>query len=231
MAGAGLPRGPALPSGHPAQCPHSSCRPPPLQALVPFHNLGLLIGLFSPRCADLWPATRQEAVSCVYSLLYLQLGYEGEPLAGQRCRGDEEQNLGLGWPGRTRPAPCPVLSLQASHETTGTTWPSGSSPSKMALCTPTLPSSSTPATASLRYLPARSRRDSGRSSVPLGALLGAVGPWAWRAGMGATAAFCHEAVWHRPRHPAAPRVWRALVPAGLGAPARAVLLLQAQPQL
>lgn len=51
----------------------------PLQALVPFHNLGLLVGLFSPRCADLWPATRREAVSCVHSLLYLQLGYEGEP--------------------------------------------------------------------------------------------------------------------------------------------------------
>ncbi|XP_022357822.1 maestro heat-like repeat-containing protein family member 1 isoform X6 [Enhydra lutris kenyoni] len=47
------------------------------KALVPFHNLGLLIGLFSPRCADLWPATRQEAVSCVYALLYLQLVYEG----------------------------------------------------------------------------------------------------------------------------------------------------------
>ncbi|XP_045880235.1 maestro heat-like repeat-containing protein family member 1 isoform X4 [Meles meles] len=46
-------------------------------ALVPFHNLGLLIGLFAPRCADLWPATRQEAVSCVFTLLYLQLGYEG----------------------------------------------------------------------------------------------------------------------------------------------------------
>ncbi|XP_073749484.1 maestro heat-like repeat-containing protein family member 1 isoform X3 [Callorhinus ursinus] len=48
-----------------------------VSALVPFHNLGLLIGLFSPRCADLWPATRQEAVSCVYALLYLHLGYEG----------------------------------------------------------------------------------------------------------------------------------------------------------
>ncbi|XP_032171625.1 maestro heat-like repeat-containing protein family member 1 isoform X3 [Mustela erminea] len=46
-------------------------------ALVPFHNLGLLIGLFSPRCADLWPATRREAVSCVRTLLYLQLGYDG----------------------------------------------------------------------------------------------------------------------------------------------------------
>ncbi|XP_037383816.1 maestro heat-like repeat-containing protein family member 1 isoform X2 [Talpa occidentalis] len=48
-----------------------------ISALVPFHNLGLLIGLFAPRCADLWPATRQEAVSCVHSLLYVQLGYEG----------------------------------------------------------------------------------------------------------------------------------------------------------
>lgn len=47
------------------------------QALVPFHNLGLLVGLFSPRCADLWPASRREAVDCVYSLLYLQLAYEG----------------------------------------------------------------------------------------------------------------------------------------------------------
>uniref|UniRef100_A0A8C9AQC3 Maestro heat like repeat family member 1 n=1 Tax=Prolemur simus TaxID=1328070 RepID=A0A8C9AQC3_PROSS len=48
-----------------------------VSALVPFHNLGLLVGLFSPRCADLWPAARPEAVGCVYSLLYLQLGYEG----------------------------------------------------------------------------------------------------------------------------------------------------------
>ncbi|XP_037659046.1 maestro heat-like repeat-containing protein family member 1 isoform X4 [Choloepus didactylus] len=48
-----------------------------VSALVPFHNLGLLVGLFSPRCADLWPATRQKAVGCVHSLLYLQLGYEG----------------------------------------------------------------------------------------------------------------------------------------------------------
>lgn len=49
------------------------------QALVPFHNLGLLVGLFSPRCADMCPATRQQAVDCVYTLLYLQLGHEGEP--------------------------------------------------------------------------------------------------------------------------------------------------------
>ncbi|XP_006830837.1 PREDICTED: maestro heat-like repeat-containing protein family member 1 isoform X2 [Chrysochloris asiatica] len=48
-----------------------------VSALVPFHNLGLLVGLFSPRCADMRPVTRHEAVGCVYSLLYLQLGYEG----------------------------------------------------------------------------------------------------------------------------------------------------------
>ncbi|XP_058515412.1 maestro heat-like repeat-containing protein family member 1 isoform X1 [Ochotona princeps] len=48
-----------------------------VSALVPFHNLGLLVGLFSPRCADLRPASRQEAVDCVYLLLYLQLAYEG----------------------------------------------------------------------------------------------------------------------------------------------------------
>ncbi|XP_031203259.1 maestro heat-like repeat-containing protein family member 1 isoform X3 [Mastomys coucha] len=48
-----------------------------VSTLVPFHNLGLLVGLFAPRCADTWTTTRQEAVGCVYSLLYLQLGYEG----------------------------------------------------------------------------------------------------------------------------------------------------------
>ncbi|KAG8515439.1 Maestro heat-like repeat-containing protein family member 1 [Galemys pyrenaicus] len=48
-----------------------------VSALVPFHNLGLLVGLFSPRCADLCLAGRQEALSCVHTLLYVQLGYEG----------------------------------------------------------------------------------------------------------------------------------------------------------
>ncbi|XP_035315188.1 maestro heat-like repeat-containing protein family member 1 isoform X1 [Cricetulus griseus] len=48
-----------------------------VSTLVPFHNLGLLVGLFAPRCADTWLTTRQEAVVCVHSLLYLQLGYEG----------------------------------------------------------------------------------------------------------------------------------------------------------
>ncbi|KAL6081286.1 hypothetical protein STEG23_037567, partial [Scotinomys teguina] len=48
-----------------------------VSTLVPFHNLGLLVGLFAPRCADTWTTTRQEAVGCIHSLLYLQLGYEG----------------------------------------------------------------------------------------------------------------------------------------------------------
>lgn len=70
--------------------------PLPLQALVPFHNLGVLTGLFSPRCADLWPATRQEAVSCVYALLYLHLGYEGEPWPGRGAGGLRGRGWALG---------------------------------------------------------------------------------------------------------------------------------------
>lgn len=94
------PQGPAPLSGCPSHPHVPTAPPPPLQALVPFHNLGLLVGLFSPRCADLWPATRQEAVSCVYSLLYLQLGYEGEPLAGQRSRGMRSRPRPGGWGSR-----------------------------------------------------------------------------------------------------------------------------------
>lgn len=71
---------------------------------MPFHNLGLLVGLFSPRCVDLWPATRQEAVSCVYSLLYLQLGYEGEPPGQAEVWRGEEKSLGLRWPGGPLPS-------------------------------------------------------------------------------------------------------------------------------
>lgn len=84
---------------------------------MPFHNLGLLIGLFSPRCADLWPATRQEAVSCVHSLLYLQLGYEGEPLAGlaEVCRG-EGQSRGLRWPRGAQLPPRPLLPAGFSRD-------------------------------------------------------------------------------------------------------------------
>ncbi|XP_045152237.1 maestro heat-like repeat-containing protein family member 1 isoform X5 [Echinops telfairi] len=61
-----------------------------VSALVPFHNLGLLVGLFAPRCADMWPVTRQEAVNCVYLLLYLQLGYEG---FARDYRDDETERL------------------------------------------------------------------------------------------------------------------------------------------
>ncbi|XP_068953133.1 maestro heat-like repeat-containing protein family member 1 isoform X6 [Petaurus breviceps papuanus] len=46
-------------------------------AIVPFHNLGLLIGIFSPRCADSLSSLRHDALDCVYSLLYIQLFYEG----------------------------------------------------------------------------------------------------------------------------------------------------------
>ncbi|XP_078009968.1 maestro heat-like repeat-containing protein family member 1 isoform X3 [Phascolarctos cinereus] len=46
-------------------------------AIVPFHNLGLLVGIFSPRCADSLPSLRHDALDCVYSLLYIQLFYEG----------------------------------------------------------------------------------------------------------------------------------------------------------
>ncbi|XP_075405229.1 maestro heat-like repeat-containing protein family member 1 isoform X2 [Tenrec ecaudatus] len=61
-----------------------------VSVLVPFHNLGLLVGLFAPRCADMWPVTRQEAVNCVYLLLYLQLGYEG---FARDYRDDETERL------------------------------------------------------------------------------------------------------------------------------------------
>lgn len=116
---------------------------------MPFHNLGLLLGLFSPRCADLWPATRQEAVSCVYSLLYLQLGYEGEPLAGQRCRGCGEgaESGPLEARGGLHPALRSLPPLQASPAIIRTMWLSSSSPSRTAWGTLTPPSSSTPATA------------------------------------------------------------------------------------
>ncbi|KAF5917222.1 hypothetical protein HPG69_006030, partial [Diceros bicornis minor] len=77
-----------------------------ISALVPFHNLGLLVGLFSPRCADLWPATRQEAVSCVYSLLYLQLGYEG---FSQDYRDDVAEQLLTLKDGLVHPDPAVLL--------------------------------------------------------------------------------------------------------------------------
>lgn len=64
---------------------------------------------------------------------------------GRGARG-MRSSLGPRWPRRSYPAPHSLLPLQASPMTTVMTWLSGSSPSKMALCTLTLPSSSTPAT-------------------------------------------------------------------------------------
>ncbi|XP_065585206.1 maestro heat-like repeat-containing protein family member 1 isoform X3 [Cyrtonyx montezumae] len=48
-----------------------------VSTIVPFHNLGVLIALFSPRCSDAVGAVRQRAIDCVYCLLYIQLCYEG----------------------------------------------------------------------------------------------------------------------------------------------------------
>uniref|UniRef100_A0A8C2T6H2 Maestro heat like repeat family member 1 n=1 Tax=Coturnix japonica TaxID=93934 RepID=A0A8C2T6H2_COTJA len=48
-----------------------------VSTVVPFYNLGVLIALFSPRCSDSVGSVRQRAVDCVYSLLYIQLCYEG----------------------------------------------------------------------------------------------------------------------------------------------------------
>ncbi|KFO98921.1 Maestro heat-like repeat-containing protein family member 1, partial [Calypte anna] len=48
-----------------------------VSTLIPFYNLGVLVALFSPRCSDSLAAVRRDAVDCVYSLLYIQLCYEG----------------------------------------------------------------------------------------------------------------------------------------------------------
>ncbi|TKS81744.1 Maestro heat-like repeat-containing protein family member 1 HEAT repeat-containing protein 7A [Collichthys lucidus] len=45
--------------------------------MVSFHNLGALLGRLSPRCSDPHPAVRIAAVDCIYTLLYIQLRYEG----------------------------------------------------------------------------------------------------------------------------------------------------------
>uniref|UniRef100_A0A8C2WJ67 Maestro heat-like repeat family member 1 n=1 Tax=Cyclopterus lumpus TaxID=8103 RepID=A0A8C2WJ67_CYCLU len=47
------------------------------QNMVSFHNLGALLGRLSPRCSDPRPAVRTAAMDCIYSLLYIQLRYEG----------------------------------------------------------------------------------------------------------------------------------------------------------
>uniref|UniRef100_A0A4W6EDQ9 Maestro heat-like repeat family member 1 n=1 Tax=Lates calcarifer TaxID=8187 RepID=A0A4W6EDQ9_LATCA len=48
-----------------------------VQNMVSFHNLGALLGRLSPRCSDPHPAVRAAAVDCIYTLLYIQLRYEG----------------------------------------------------------------------------------------------------------------------------------------------------------
>ncbi|XP_051999976.1 maestro heat-like repeat-containing protein family member 1 isoform X2 [Xyrauchen texanus] len=45
--------------------------------LVTFHNLGALLGRLAPRCTDPNPEVRRAAIDCVYSLMYIQLRYEG----------------------------------------------------------------------------------------------------------------------------------------------------------
>ncbi|XP_071381698.1 maestro heat-like repeat-containing protein family member 1 isoform X1 [Centroberyx affinis] len=45
--------------------------------MVSFHNLGALLGRLSPRCSDPHPAVRTAAIDCIYTLLYIQLRYEG----------------------------------------------------------------------------------------------------------------------------------------------------------
>ncbi|XP_068179896.1 maestro heat-like repeat-containing protein family member 1 isoform X2 [Antennarius striatus] len=45
--------------------------------MVSFHNLGALLGRLSPRCSDPHPPVRPAAVDCIYTLLYIQLRYEG----------------------------------------------------------------------------------------------------------------------------------------------------------
>ncbi|XP_044062559.1 maestro heat-like repeat-containing protein family member 1 isoform X1 [Siniperca chuatsi] len=45
--------------------------------MVSFHNLGALLGRLSPRCSDPHPAVRTAAMDCIYTLIYIQLRYEG----------------------------------------------------------------------------------------------------------------------------------------------------------
>ncbi|XP_014876244.1 maestro heat-like repeat-containing protein family member 1 isoform X2 [Poecilia latipinna] len=48
-----------------------------VKCMVSFHNLGALLGRLSPRCSDPLPAVRAAAVDCLYTLLSIQLRYEG----------------------------------------------------------------------------------------------------------------------------------------------------------
>uniref|UniRef100_A0A3Q3N7I0 Maestro heat-like repeat family member 1 n=1 Tax=Mastacembelus armatus TaxID=205130 RepID=A0A3Q3N7I0_9TELE len=45
--------------------------------MVSFHNLGALLGRLSPRCSDPNLTIRTTAIDSIYSLLYIQLRYEG----------------------------------------------------------------------------------------------------------------------------------------------------------
>lgn len=54
--------------------------------MVSFHNLGALLGRLSPRCSDPHPDVRLAAVDCVYTLLYIQLRYEGAVYGSQGNR-------------------------------------------------------------------------------------------------------------------------------------------------
>ncbi|KAB5586895.1 hypothetical protein PHYPO_G00006680 [Pangasianodon hypophthalmus] len=48
-----------------------------VKTLVSFHNLGALLGRLAPRCTDPNAAVRRAAIDCIYSLLHIQLRYEG----------------------------------------------------------------------------------------------------------------------------------------------------------
>lgn len=48
-----------------------------VKTLVTFHNLGPLLGRLAPRCTDPNAAVRRAAIDCIYSLLHIQLRYEG----------------------------------------------------------------------------------------------------------------------------------------------------------
>ncbi|XP_006635903.2 maestro heat-like repeat-containing protein family member 1 isoform X1 [Lepisosteus oculatus] len=45
--------------------------------MVSFHNLGALLGRLAPRCTDPHPVVRKAAMDCIYTLLNIQLRYEG----------------------------------------------------------------------------------------------------------------------------------------------------------
>ncbi|XP_039593535.1 maestro heat-like repeat-containing protein family member 1 isoform X2 [Polypterus senegalus] len=45
--------------------------------MVTFNNLGALLGRLAPRCSDPHRVVRKEAMDCIYTLLYIQLRYEG----------------------------------------------------------------------------------------------------------------------------------------------------------